>query len=140
MIHSIDSLSLLQVVDKEAAKHDRVIDCLLQFHIATEETKFGLDGQEAEALLQSAEYRSMQHVRVVGVMGMATNTDNVTLIRAEFAHLRELFALLKERYFASEDSFCEISMGMSHDYLTAMEEGSTMVRVGSAIFGARNYN
>lgn len=140
LIHSIDSLSLLQVVDKEAAKHNRVIDCLLQFHIATEETKFGLDQQEAEALLQSDEYRAMQHVRIVGVMGMATNTENTQLIRSEFAHLRNLFTQLKQRYFANADSFREISMGMSHDYPIAMDEGATLIRVGSAIFGARNYN
>ena len=140
MIHSIGSLPLLQVVEKEAAKHDRVIDCLLQFHIATEETKFGLDMQEAEALLQSEAYRAMRHVRIVGVMGMATNTENLQLVRSEFVHLREIFSQLKARYFAQQDSFREISMGMSHDYPIAMEEGSTMVRIGSAIFGARNYN
>lgn len=140
LIHSIDSLSLLQVVDKEAAKHDRVIDCLLQFHIATEETKFGLDLQEAEALLQSDEYRAMQHVRLVGVMGMATNTDDTQRVRSEFVHLREIFTQLRQRYFANADAFREISMGMSHDYPIAMEEGATLVRVGSAIFGARQYN
>ena len=140
LIHSIDSLGLLQAVEKEAAKHDRVIDCLMQFHIATEESKFGLDMAEAEALLQSPEYAAMQHVRIVGVMGMATNTDNRDLIRREFATLRGYRDTLRERYFAGHTEFREISMGMSGDYDIAMEEGSTLVRVGSAIFGARNYN
>ena len=140
LIHSIDSLALLQAVDKEAAKCDRVVDCLLQFHIATEETKFGLDMAEAEALLQSPEYVAMKHVRIVGVMGMATNTDDRELIRSEFRTLRNYRDMLAERYFAGHEEFREISMGMSGDYDIAMEEGSTLVRVGSAIFGARNYN
>ncbi len=139
MIHSIDSLYLLQAVDKEAKKHDRVIDCLLQFHIATEETKFGLDMEEACALLESAEYAAMEHVRIVGVMGMATNTQDRDLVRREFRTLREYKEQLAEQYFKGKDYFKEISMGMSHDYDIAMEEGSTMVRVGSSIFGARDY-
>lgn len=139
LIHSIDSLDLLKVVEKEAAKNERVIDCLLQFHIATEETKFGLDLQEAEALLQSAEYKAMSHVRICGVMGMATNTDDMQLVRQEFRHLNELFHQLKERYFAADTAFAIRSMGMSHDYPIAVEEGSTLVRVGSSIFGPRNY-
>lgn len=140
LIHSIDSLNLLQAVDKEAAKHDRVIDCLLQFHIATEETKFGLDMAEAQTLLESAEYAEMKHVRIVGVMGMATNTEDRDLVRREFRTLKECRDRLAERYFAGCAEFREISMGMSGDYDIAMEEGSTLVRVGSAIFGARNYN
>ena len=139
MIHSIDSLTLLQTVEKEAAKNDRLIDCLLQFHIATEETKFGLDMNEARELLESAEYKSMEHVRICGVMGMATNTDNMELVRSEFANLHRIFNQLKEDYFVGSDAFREISMGMSHDYTIAVEEGSTFVRVGSSIFGARNY-
>lgn len=139
LIHSIDSLSLLQAVEKEAAKHDRVVDCLLQFHIASEETKFGLDLDEARQLLQSPEYKAMQHIRLVGVMGMATNTDNMVLVRSEFAHLRSIFETLRSDYFAGNEAFKEISMGMSHDYKIAVEEGSTMVRVGSSIFGARDY-
>ncbi len=139
MIHSIDSLTLLEAVEKEARKHDRVIDCLLQFHIATEETKFGLNMEEARALLESAEYAAMEHVRIVGVMGMATNTTDRELVRKEFRTLREYKEQLAEQYFKGRDDFKEISMGMSHDYDIAMEEGSTMVRVGSSIFGARNY-
>ena len=139
MIHSIDSLTLLEAVEKEARKHDRVIDCLLQFHIATEETKFGLNMEEARALLESAEYAAMEHVRIVGVMGMATNTTDRELVRKEFRTLREYKEQLAEQYFKGRDYFKEISMGMSHDYDIAMEEGSTMVRVGSSIFGARDY-
>lgn len=140
LIHSIDSLSLLQAVDKEASKHDRVIDCLLQFHIATEETKFGLDFAEAEELLKVYAEGTMPHVRIVGVMGMATNTDDRDLIRREFRTLKGYFDQIKSTGFATEPSFAEISMGMSGDYQIAMEEGSTLVRVGSAIFGARNYS
>ena len=139
MIHSIDSLTVLEAVEKEARKHDRVIDCLLQFHIATEETKFGLDMEEAHELLESAEYAAMEHVRIVGVMGMATNTQDRDLVRREFRTLREYKEQLAEQYFKGKDYFKEISMGMSHDYDIAMEEGSTMVRVGSSIFGARDY-
>lgn len=140
LIHSIDSLNLLQAVNKEAAKHDRVIDCLLQFHIATEETKFGLDMAEAQALLESEEFAALKNVRIVGVMGMATNTDNRDLIRSEFHTLKTYKDQLAEKYFRGHEEFKEISMGMSGDYQIAMEEGSTLVRVGSAIFGARNYN
>ena len=139
MIHSIDSLPLLQTVEKEAAKHERCIDCLLQFHIATEETKFGLDLNEARQLLESAEYKAMQHVRICGVMGMATNTDDMDLVHREFATLHGIFETLKKYYFSDSEAFHEISMGMSHDYKIAVEEGSTLVRVGSSIFGARNY-
>lgn len=140
LIHSIDSLNLLQAVNKEAVKHDRVIDCLLQFHVASEETKFGLDMQEAQALLESPEFAELKNVRIVGVMGMATNTDDRDLIRKEFRTLKSYRDQLAERYFVGHDEFKEISMGMSGDYLIAMEEGSTLVRVGSSIFGARNYN
>lgn len=139
MIHSIDSLALLQTVEKEGKKHDRTIDCLLQFHIATEETKFGLNLDEARALLDSEEYKSMTHVRLCGVMGMATNTSDMGLVRSEFATLRGIFETIKKNYFADSDAFCELSMGMSHDYPIAVEEGATLVRVGSSIFGARNY-
>lgn len=139
MIHSIDSLHLLEAVDKEATKHDRVIDCLLQFHIATEETKFGLDMTEAQALLESPEYAQMKHVRIVGVMGMATNTPNRNLVRQEFHTLHSYRDQLAAKYFIGHPEFKEISMGMSHDYDIAMEEGSTLVRIGSSIFGARDY-
>lgn len=139
LIHSIDSLNLLKAVDKEASKQGRVVDCLLQFHVASEETKFGLSMNEAEDLLESEDYKSMKNIRIVGVMGMATNTPDEDLIRKEFRQLKQIHTDLKKRYFADEDSFKELSMGMSHDYMIALEEGSTLVRVGSSIFGARQY-
>jgi MFS family permease len=121
-------------------KKNRVVDCLLQFHIASEDTKFGLSMDEAEELLQSEEYKAMANVRIVGVMGMATFTSDVQQVRSEFASLKGIFTSLKEKYFSEMPAFAEISMGMSDDYPIALEEGSTLVRVGSAIFGARNYN
>ncbi len=140
LIHSIDSASLLEAVNKEAVKNDRAIDCLLQFHIAQEETKFGLDLEEAKSLLESDDFKRLKNINIVGVMGMATFTDDECQIRKEFQTLKNIFDTLKECYFAEEASFKEISMGMSDDYLIAIEEGATMVRVGSKIFGARNYN
>ena len=139
LIHSIDSLELLQEVDRLAERNDRVIDCLLQFHIASEETKFGLNLEEAETLLNSDTYKGLKHVRIVGVMGMATNTEDEQQVRSEFRHLREIKEELKEKWFKDAEWFKEISMGMSGDYKIALEEGSTLVRVGSAIFGARIY-
>ncbi|MBR4300870.1 MAG: YggS family pyridoxal phosphate-dependent enzyme [Bacteroidales bacterium] len=139
LIHSIDSCNLLNEVNIAAAKKDRVVDCLLQFHIADEDTKYGLSFDEAQVLLNSPEYKAMNNIRIVGVMGMATFTDNKDQIRQEFRNLKSIFDRLKEQYFADNDSFKEISMGMSDDYPIAIEEGSTLIRVGSAIFGKRNY-
>lgn len=138
LIHSIDSASLLEAVNKEAVKNNRVIDCLLQFHIAQEETKFGLDMEEAKTMIESDNFKKLNNVRIVGVMGMATFTDDENQVRNEFKTLKNIFDTLKENYF-KDDSFKEISMGMSDDYPIAIEEGATMVRVGSKIFGARNY-
>lgn len=140
LIHGVDSGELLAKIDKEAGKVGRVVDCLLQFHIAEEETKFGLSEEEANGLLQSSAYREMRNVRVTGVMGMATFTDDQAQVHKEFKHLKEIFDRLKLRYFSGQDYFKELSMGMSEDYRIAVEEGSTMVRIGSSIFGARNYN
>ena len=140
LIHAIDSLSLLEAVNKEAAKNNRIIDCLLQFHIAQEETKFGLDMNEARAMLESESFKNLNNINICGVMGMATFTDNAAQVRDEFKNLKNIFETLKENYFKENDSFKEISMGMSDDYPIAIEEGATMVRVGSKIFGARNYN
>lgn len=140
LIHSIDTFNLLQAVNKEAVKHDRTVDCLLQFHVAEEETKFGLSLVEAEEILGSDTFKELRNVRICGVMGMATNTDNQVQIRKEFHHLKEIFSILKSKYFTDCEYFKEISMGMSHDYQLAIGEGSTMVRVGSKIFGARNYD
>lgn len=136
-IQSIDSLKLLQEVEKQAARYQRQIQVLLQFHIAKEETKTGLSLPEAEELLQSAEFRAMQYVRVAGVMGIATNTPDEHQLRREFRELRGYFDKLKALYFADDEAFREVSMGMSSDYQLALQEGSTLIRVGSAIFGAR---
>jgi pyridoxal phosphate enzyme (YggS family) len=138
LVHSIDSLRLLMEVNKEARKNDRVIDCLLQFYIAKEESKFGLSREEAVSLLNSEEYRTAANIRIVGVMGMASFVEDESIIRKEFAELRSAFNWLKEFYFNDDEAFCECSMGMSHDYKIAIEEGSTMVRIGTAIFGERN--
>ena len=140
LIHSIDSANLLEAVNKEAKKHDRVVDCLLQFHIAQEQTKFGLDMEEAKQLLGSEDFKAMENIRICGVMGMATFTEDMDEVRKEFKHLKEIFGTLKNEYFANQSQFKEISMGMSDDYPIAVEEGATLVRVGSKIFGARNYN
>lgn len=136
LIHSVDSLKLLAEIDKQAAKNNRTIDCLLQIFIATEETKFGLDFAEAIALLNSEEFKKLEHIRIVGVMGMASNTSNTEQIRKEFKSLKLFFDQQKESITSSKQVQI-LSMGMSSDYLMAIEEGSTMVRVGSAIFGAR---
>ena len=137
VIHSVDSLKLLINIDKEAQKHHRTIDCLLQFHIGEELTKFGMDTTEAEALLDAAEYKTLTNIRITGVMGMATFTNDQQQIRAEFQRLRAVFQHLKSRYFTNCSHFKEISMGMSDDYPVAIEEGATIVRIGSAIFGRR---
>ncbi|MDR0364792.1 MAG: YggS family pyridoxal phosphate-dependent enzyme [Bacteroidales bacterium] len=139
LIHSVDSFKLLKAINKEAEKVNRAIDCLLQFHIAEEESKFGLDLEEAATLLQSNEYLSLRNIRLVGVMGMATFTDDMEQVRKEFIHLRQIFERLKKKFFSGDDHFKEISMGMSDDYPIAIEEGGTIVRIGSAIFGKRNY-
>jgi len=138
MIHSVDSLKLLQEIDKQALKNNRVIDCLLQIYIAKEETKFGLSEDEAHEILNSEEFKAMKNVKISGVMGMATFTDNQEQIRLEFRGLKAFFETLKSQYPTTENlKLSEISMGMSGDYSIAAEEGSTLVRVGSAIFGSR---
>lgn len=140
LIHGVDSLKLLKMINKEGRKNNRVISCLLQFHIAEEETKFGLDLQEADEILTDPAFGEMEFVDIRGVMGMATYTDDEAQIRKEFRILKSIFSKLKENYFQQKTSFTEISMGMSGDYLLAIEEGSTMVRVGSKIFGERIYH
>lgn len=137
MIHGVDSLKLLQEINKQAAKHHRAIDCLLQIHIATEETKFGLDEQELYQLLDQAS--GLPHVRIAGLMGMASNTDDEAQIHREFAGLKALHDHVKAKYFPDTADFKELSTGMSGDYKIALEEGSTLVRIGSLLFGARNY-
>lgn len=140
LIHGVDSFKLLKVIDSEAKKQNRQINCLLQFHIAEEETKFGLDLNEALEILGSAEFSSFRNVKINGVMGMATYTKDENRIRSEFKLLKTIFSTLKNEYFSDEKNFSEISMGMSDDYKIAIEEASTMIRVGSRIFGERNYN
>ena len=137
LIHSVDSFKLLKEIDKEAKKNNRIIDCLLQFHVAQEETKFGLDFEEAKELIENPEFIDLHNVHLVGVMGMASFTENEDVVRKEFQQLEEYFQLIKSYYFTFNDDFKEISMGMSGDYQLAIEEGSTMVRVGSSIFGTR---
>ena len=139
LIHSVDSLKLLREIDKQARKVGRVIDVLLQLHVAQEETKFGFSPEEVMAMLDEGEWRAMEGVRIVGVMAMATNTDDEGQIASEFEAVRALFGEMRRRFFAEESSFKEISMGMSGDYLIAQEHGSTLVRIGSMIFGERDY-
>jgi hypothetical protein len=137
LIHSVDKVELLPIIEKEAKKNNRTIRVLLQFHIAQEETKYGLSLDEANSYLDSKAYSELENVEIVGVMGMATFTENESLIRNEFQSLRRIFEELKSNHFTDNSKFKEISMGMSGDFLTAMEEGSTMIRVGSSIFGSR---
>ena len=139
LIHAVDSLKLLKEINKQAIKHNRVIDCLLQIKIASEDSKFGMHPNEAEEILQSEELSELKNIRIKGVMGMATFTDNNEQIKKEFQYLKQAFDNLKSSN--TEDINLEtISMGMSGDYQLAIECGSTMIRVGSNIFGARNYN
>ncbi|MGI9551530.1 MAG: YggS family pyridoxal phosphate-dependent enzyme [Aurantibacter sp.] len=133
MVHGVDSFRLLKEIDKQAAKLDRVIDCLLQVHIAQEDTKFGLDENELHEIITSEDFKNLRNIRIVGLMGMATFTDDMVQIRKEFKYLKSVFDGLKR----SLPDISVLSMGMSGDYQIAIEEGSTMVRIGSSIFGAR---
>lgn len=136
LIHGVDSFRLLKEIDKQAKKHNRVIPCLLQMHIAEEETKFGLDSSELDHIVCSEEFETLKNIKIIGLMGMATFTDNKLQVRKEFANLKSIFDDLKN----SLSDISVLSMGMSGDYSLAIEEGSTMVRIGSSIFGARNYS
>ncbi len=139
MIHGVDSVEHLEDIDRAAAKAGRVVDVLLQFHIAREETKFGFSIDEAGAL-DASRMAALQHVRVCGVMGMATNTPDEEQVRSEFRELRHIFDTLRSGLFAGHPEFRELSMGMSHDYRLALSEGATLVRLGTSIFGARDYS
>ncbi len=139
-IQSVDSLHLLKEINKEAKKCNRVINCLLEMYVAEEETKYGLSIEEATELLNSPEYASMQNISITGIMGMATYTCDEDQIRNEFKQLHNYFIEIKGKWFSSNESFKELSMGMSGDYNLAIEQGSTMVRIGSSIFGFRTYN
>ena len=133
LIHGVDSLKLLQEINKQAKKHKRVIDCLLQIHIAEEETKFGLDEEELNHILTSDDFKSLENIKIVGLMGMATFTENQNQIEKEFNHLKTIFDKLKTQ----NSELKTLSMGMSGDYQLAISCGSTMVRIGSSIFGTR---
>ncbi|HAM97027.1 MAG TPA: YggS family pyridoxal phosphate-dependent enzyme [Marinilabiliales bacterium] len=137
LIHGVESLKLLQEIDKEARKSQRVIPCLLEFHIAEEETKYGLNLQEAREILTGDGFQKLEHISICGVMGMATYTQDEAQIRKEFKNLKLIFETLKKEFFNEAPAFCELSMGMSGDYLIAIQEGSTLVRIGSSIFGSR---
>jgi pyridoxal phosphate enzyme (YggS family) len=139
MIHGVDSLKLLRVINKEGKKNDRIINCLFQMHIAREDSKFGLNKNELGEILHSDEYHEMEYVKIRGLMGMATFTDDYEVVRKEFRNLKRIFDEIKIDYFDKKQDFTILSMGMSDDYLIAIEEGSNMIRVGSAIFGSRNY-
>lgn len=139
LIHGVDSLKLLKEIDKQAAKAGRRIKCLLQIHIAQEETKFGFSPSECKEMLAQGEWKELNNIQLCGLMGMATNTDDIEQIRSEFRLLSGLFKDLKAAFFADSETFCELSMGMSDDYAEAIQEGSTLVRVGSKIFGERVY-
>ncbi|MGJ1196339.1 YggS family pyridoxal phosphate-dependent enzyme [Sphingobacterium spiritivorum] len=137
MIESVDSIKLLKEINRHALKHDRIIDCLLQVYIADEDSKFGLDHTELIELLRDEEFSSLQNIRIRGLMGIATNTDNEKVIKEEFYELKMLFDGVKSSFFRKEDSFDTLSMGMSSDYRLAIEQGSTMIRLGSTVFGKR---
>lgn len=137
MIHSVDSLKLLQEINKEAKKNNRIIKCLLQVYIAKEETKFGLDMAELTALIADPLFDQLENIRIEGLMGMATNTENETIIQNEFQSLHKLFTTLSSTIERKNIEWKEVSMGMTSDYKIAIEQGSTMVRIGSAIFGGR---
>lgn len=139
LIHGVDSFKLLKEINKEGKKNNRSINVLLQFHIAQEASKFGFSYPEAEEMINSSEFKELLNINVVGVMGMATNVNNTNQIKKEFESLKNIFIELKEKHFSKNENFKELSMGMSGDYRLAMECGSTMVRIGSSIFGARNY-
>ena len=140
LIHGIDSPKLLAEVEKQAAKIDRKIPCLLQMHVAQEETKFGFSLDECRSFLQTGLWKQMPHVRICGLMGMASNTEDMSQVKREFETLHSFFQEVKNQWFSEEPSFRELSMGMSHDYPIAIACGSTLVRVGSKIFGERIYS
>ena len=139
LIHAVDSLKLLKTIEKEAAKKNVIVDCLLQIHIAQEETKFGFSKEELLQMLDSQVYKELKNIRITGLMGMATNTTDNKQVEKEFLSLKKLFDTIRDKYFLQKKEFQYLSMGMSGDYKIAINSGSNMVRVGSAIFGARNY-
>ena len=139
LIHGVDSYKLLCEINRQGQRAGRIIPCLLQLHVAQEETKFGFSLDECQQLLDAGEWRTLPYVSIRGLMGMASNTDDMAQVRREFATLGKFFSQVREKYFSDRAEFCELSMGMSDDYPIAIEEGSTLVRVGSRIFGQRVY-
>ncbi len=139
LIHGVDSFKLLEEINKQALKAGKIVNCLLQVHIAKEETKFGFSNEELIETLSEGKWKELSGIRICGLMGMATYTENRDQIRNEFKGLKVLLDQVKEQYFNNEPSFRELSMGMSDDYQIAIEEGSTLVRIGSSIFGQREY-
>lgn len=139
LIHGVESLKLLKEINKQALKNNRKIKVLLQFMIAEESTKFGFSLDEVQTLLISAEYRTLNNISIVGIMGMASNVNDDQQVSNEFNNLKKYFDILKINFFPQSNEFTTISMGMSGDYELAIQEGSTMVRIGSSIFGSRNY-
>lgn len=139
LIHGVDSYKLLLEINRQGQRAGRIIPCLLQLHVAQEETKFGFSLDECQQLLEEGEWRTLPYVSIRGLMGMASNTDDMAQVRQEFATLGKFFSQVKEEFFSGKSEFCELSMGMSDDYPIAIEEGSTLVRVGSRIFGSRGY-
>lgn len=139
LIHGVESFKLLREINKQALKNKRIINVLLQFHIATEATKFGFQINEVNEILNSQEFKDLKNIEISGVMGMASFIDNKSQVRKEFANLKSIFNEIKLNFFPNEKSFNTISMGMSGDFKLAIDEGSTMIRVGSSIFGSRNY-
>lgn len=140
VIQGVDTFDKLAEIDRQATKNGRHITCYLQLHIASEETKFGFSPDECTAMLDEGKWKSLQNITIGGVMGMATNTDDEAQVRREFGRLKEIFDSYKQKYFAGSADFNTISAGMSGDYELAIQAGSNMVRIGSAIFGERNYN
>ncbi len=139
LIHGVDSYKLLSEINKQGAKCGRVIPCLLQMHVAQEETKFGFSFEECTEMLKKGEWKELKNISLHGLMGMASNTDNMQQVRKEFRMLHSYFEEVKNSFFTNETTFKELSMGMSHDYSIAVEEGATLVRIGSRIFGERVY-
>lgn len=137
LIHGVDTFKLLREIDKEGKKINRVIPCLLQLHIAEEDSKFGFEASEIMDFFKSGEWIDLKNVKIKGLMGMATFIDNHDQIQKEFREINDLYKEIKKTWFPSDSSFCELSMGMSDDYIIAINEGSTLVRIGSAIFGSR---
>ena len=138
MIQSVDSLRVLEEIERQAGKYNRIVDCLLQIHIARETTKFGFSEQETIELLEKRVFQKLEHIRICGLMGIASFTDDMEAVRMEFRGLADLFKRIRQDYYPYASSFCELSMGMSDDYQIAIEEGATMVRIGSSIFGKRD--